>query len=67
LKVAAAGYFGYGNLGDEAILAGLSGELARAGSELTVLSGDPQGTRTLHGVPAVHRLSRGSPGRLKGL
>lgn len=65
MKVAAAGYFGYGNLGDEAILAGLSRELARAGSELTVLSGDPRGTRTLHGVPAVHRLSLAALGALR--
>ncbi|NLN17390.1 MAG: polysaccharide pyruvyl transferase CsaB [Firmicutes bacterium] len=57
MKVLAAGYFGCGNVGDEAILAGLARELALAGAELTVLSGDPEGTRASHGLPAVHRLS----------
>ena len=65
MNIVAAGYFGYGNLGDEAILAGLAGELARAVAELTGLAGDPGGTRALHGVPAVHRLSLGALAALR--
>lgn len=45
------GAYGYGNVGDEAILAGL---LARIGPRpLTAVSRDPAGTRALHGVPAI--------------
>lgn len=45
------GGYGYGNVGDEAILAGL---LARIGERpVTVVSRDPAATRALHGVAAV--------------
>ncbi len=45
------GGYGYGNVGDEAILAGL---LARLGTDgVTVLSRDPAATASLHGVRAV--------------
>ncbi|MGI6558344.1 MAG: hypothetical protein ACOX20_05125 [Limnochordia bacterium] len=49
-------------------MAGLAGELARAGAELTVLSGDPgkgQGRSTA--VPAVHRLSLAALAALREL
>ncbi|MGI4791752.1 MAG: polysaccharide pyruvyl transferase CsaB [Janthinobacterium lividum] len=54
-----SGYYGYGNAGDEAVLAGLlTGFRASASAadlELTVLSGNPSETRTAHGVDAVDR------------
>lgn len=50
-----AGYFGYGNLGDEAILAAMAAELRKwiPDSSLMVLSGDPSDTRERHSVPAI--------------
>jgi polysaccharide pyruvyl transferase CsaB len=50
-----AGYFGYSNTGDEAILASTMESLRRHHPDLEfcVLSGDPQNTEKLHGVPAV--------------
>lgn len=53
-----SGYYGAGNLGDEALLAGLLGALRRRGaSDVAVLSLDPERTRALHGVRAHHRIS----------
>ena len=52
-----SGYYGFGNTGDEAILAGaLAGfrELAPQ-VEIVVLSQDPQATTAQHGVPAIPR------------
>ena len=52
-----SGYYGFGNAGDEAILAGLiEGSRQRAPeAELTVLSGDPGATAREHGVIAAPR------------
>ncbi|HKI58159.1 MAG TPA: polysaccharide pyruvyl transferase CsaB [Trueperaceae bacterium] len=50
-----SGYYGYGNLGDEALLAGLVGGLKARGIEPVVLSGDPAATSAQLGVVAVHR------------
>ncbi len=55
MRVLLSGYYGYGNLGDEALLAGLIAGLRGQGHEVCVLSGDPAATRALHGVPAAHR------------
>lgn len=55
MLVAVSGYYGYGNLGDEAVLAGLLGQLRQIGAEPLVLSGNPELTTALHGVEAVHR------------
>jgi len=63
VKLLVSGFYGFGNLGDEALLAGmLTGLGAHA---VTVLSGRPGDTRALHGgtphgVGAAHRL-RGLP------
>lgn len=54
MKLLISGYYGYGNLGDEALLAGLLSGLS-ARHQVTVLSGNPAATQTLHGVQAVHR------------
>ncbi len=56
-RVLISGYYGFGNIGDEAILAGLiSGfqELAPR-AELIVMSGNPAATAAEHGVIAVPR------------
>lgn len=68
-RVLVSGYYGFGNAGDEAILAGLVRgfrELAPE-AELTVLSGDPEATESEHGVrgearglASVYRLARRS-------
>jgi polysaccharide pyruvyl transferase CsaB len=52
-----AGYYGFGNAGDEAILAAMLGELRalRPGLDLVVASGDPAATAARHGVRAVPR------------
>lgn len=57
LTVAVSGYYGFGNVGDEAILAAIKEGLEAAipGVDLVVFSGDPAHTRRVHGVRAVHR------------
>ncbi len=52
-----SGYYGYGNAGDEAVLAGLVAGFRSlsTGLDLTALSGDPAETRTAHGINAVDR------------
>ncbi len=56
-KIFVAGYYGFGNAGDEAVLAGLLADLRAARPELhvTIASGDPAATRAMHGVEAVER------------
>ncbi len=56
MRVLVSGYYGFGNLGDEALLAGLIGGLSRYGHQPVILSGDPAASRALHGVPAAARL-----------
>lgn len=55
MKLLISGYYGFGNLGDEALLAGLVSRLEARGHHVTVLSGAPAKTRALHGVAAKHR------------
>jgi polysaccharide pyruvyl transferase CsaB len=57
VKIFVAGYFGFANAGDEAILSSLLAQL-RGGNpsvEITVSSGDPASTAREHGVRAVAR------------
>lgn len=56
MNVVISGYYGFGNLGDEALLAGLIPVLQGAGHHLTVLSGDPSLTAHSHGLLGTHRL-----------
>ncbi|MFN3286121.1 MAG: polysaccharide pyruvyl transferase CsaB [bacterium] len=57
MRVAIFGYYGFGNLGDEAVLHAMVEHLREAlpGVELWVLSGDPAETERTHGVRGVPR------------
>ncbi len=55
MRTLLSGYYGLGNLGDEALLAALVRGLGQRGASVRVLSGDPGATHALHGVPAYHR------------
>ncbi|MDR5697291.1 MAG: polysaccharide pyruvyl transferase CsaB [Armatimonadota bacterium] len=57
MRIAVLGYYGFGNLGDEAVLWAMRTHLAERlpNAKLCVLSGDPEGTQAMHGVDAVHR------------
>lgn len=54
-RILIGGYYGHGNAGDEAILAGMLSALRalRPGLEIQVASGDPGRTAAEHGVRAV--------------
>jgi len=54
-RVLVSGYFGFGNIGDEAILVGMLNDLRalHSGLEFIVVSGDPKRTRALHGTASV--------------
>jgi len=58
-----SGYYGYGNAGDEAVLAGLVKGFRDArpggGLELVALSGNPPETGKMHGIYAAHRYKAG--------
>ncbi len=50
-----SGYFGSGNIGDDAILLGLIAGLGNTSHQLTVLSGHPEETFRLYGLRSVPR------------
>lgn len=56
-RLVVSGYYGFGNLGDEAILEALLASLHSRfpEAEAVVLSGNPRETERLHRVRAVHR------------
>lgn len=55
-KLVISGYYGYGNAGDEAILAAMLQAISKEipTADICVLSGDPARTRESFGVRAVH-------------
>lgn len=55
VKLLMAGYFGSGNLGDDAILLGFVNALGSVDADITVLSGSPEETYRLYGFSAVPR------------
>lgn len=66
-RIVLSGYYGFANLGDEAILTALVQQLREAAPEasLVALSGDPAHTRRTLGIEAVHRLD--APGVFNAL
>ncbi len=58
MRVVISGYYGFGNAGDEAVLAGILTALRSRVPEadVVVLSGDPAQTQRLHGVTAASRI-----------
>ncbi|GLV48271.1 polysaccharide pyruvyl transferase CsaB [Thermus sp. LT1-2-5] len=57
MVVGVAGYYGFRNTGDEAILEAIVRELKARGHSVVALSGDPRRTREEHGIRAYHRLN----------
>lgn len=59
MRLLLSGYYGFGNAGDEAILAGAIAALRRRfpEAELVALSADPAATSILHGIHAAQRWS----------
>lgn len=56
MRILISGYYGAGNVGDEALLSGLATALTARGHRVGVLSADPPATRELHGLRAFHRV-----------
>lgn len=57
MVVGVAGYYGFKNAGDEAILEAIARELKARGHQVVALSGDPRRTQEEHGIRALHRLN----------
>jgi len=57
MKILISGYYGFGNVGDEAVLESIISGFRRHSPEikLVVLSAAPELTAELSGVPAIHR------------
>lgn len=63
-QVVISGYYGFGNVGDEAVLAAILQQLTHLWpkARYTVLSGNPPATMQEHGVEAISRHDLGSLG-----
>lgn len=61
MRIVVSGYYGFGNVGDEAVLAAMLGAIrARLpAARLTVLSANPTQTRRLHNVQSIRRTGVG--------
>lgn len=59
MRVVVSGYHGFGNMGDEAVLAALVQDMKEVapGTECVALSGDPARTASAHGIQAIPRTS----------
>ena len=57
--IVVSGYYGFGNAGDEAMLAAMIEALTdiEPNVQITVISGNPDDTKRRHGVCAVYRLN----------
>lgn len=64
-----SGWYGYGNLGDEAILHAIRSELEKVapGSSVSVLSFNPEHTRAFHGLEAASQWPSGLRGWTRGI
>ncbi len=58
-RVLISGYYGFRNIGDEAVLQVLAAELSKAGAEPIVLSASPEETQSRYNVKAYNRLNPG--------
>jgi len=58
-EIVISGYYGFGNAGDEAMLAAMVEVLTEldADVKITVISGNPADTRKRHGVASIYRLN----------
>jgi polysaccharide pyruvyl transferase CsaB len=67
MRVVLSGYYGFGNAGDESVLAGLLDGLRseEPGIQVIVLSANPDSTRRTHGVDAIPRARPGIVGALR--
>ncbi len=61
-SIVISGYYGFANVGDEAVLASMLKSLGTRipDARFVVLSADPAGTTRLHGVPSISRASAGA-------
>jgi polysaccharide pyruvyl transferase CsaB len=68
MRVVLSGYYGFGNLGDEAVLAAMLAALRPRlpHASFTVLSGDPSSTERQHAVTAVPRVGPAGARALSG-
>lgn len=55
-RILLCGYFGCGNLGDDAILVGLSEALSDLDLDFTMLSGSPEETFRVYGIRSIPRM-----------
>lgn len=60
-NIVISGYYGFGNAGDEAMLAAILESLLEImpTADITVITGSPEFTKRVHGVKTVHRLHFG--------
>lgn len=66
MRIVISGYYGFGNVGDEAVLAAMLGPLRSRlpDARISVLSARPASTRRLHNV---HSIARTGPGVVRAL
>lgn len=57
MVVGVAGYYGFKNAGDEAILEAIAREIKARGHQVIALSSDPKQTAREHGIRAAYRLN----------
>ncbi|HET6780590.1 MAG TPA: polysaccharide pyruvyl transferase CsaB [bacterium] len=67
-SIVISGYYGFANVGDEAVLASMLNSLRNRipDARFVVLSADPAGTTRLHGVPSISRVGPGVLGAITG-
>lgn len=68
MRLVISGYYGFGNTGDEAVLAAMLAALRERlpGARITVLSANPPQTRRMHGCHSVRRTGPALLGALAG-
>lgn len=61
-QIVISGYYGFGNAGDEAMLSAILEAMLEVipNARITVISGDPERTKSFHGVHAIGRFDMGA-------